>query len=76
MGFALGYAMSLFGRPQDCLSHVLVSDPYERVPDFYYPTPTPVWRADNRKEGQHDLESGRSDSGNHPLGTDARCQPT
>ena len=55
MGFALGYAMSLFGRPQDCLSHVLVSEPYESVPDFYYPTPTSIRRTDAKKEGTHDL---------------------
>lgn len=39
MGFYLGYALSLFGRPQDRLSHVLVNAPYESHPDFYYPTP-------------------------------------
>ena len=39
MGFYLGYALSLFGRPQDRLSHVLVDEPYERCPDFFYPTP-------------------------------------
>ncbi|MCS6945116.1 MAG: CRISPR-associated ring nuclease Csm6 [Sutterellaceae bacterium] len=39
MGFFLGYAMSLYGRPQDRLSHVLVSEPYESNPNFYYPTP-------------------------------------
>lgn len=39
MGFYLGYAMSLYGRPQDRLSHVLVSAPFEGHPDFYYPTP-------------------------------------
>lgn len=39
MGFYLGYALSLFGRPQDRLSHVLVSPPYESHPEFYYPTP-------------------------------------
>ena len=39
MGFYLGYALSLFGRPQDLLSHVLVDEPYERCPDFFYPTP-------------------------------------
>jgi len=39
MGYYLGYALSLFGRPQDRLSHVLVSDPYETNRDFYYPTP-------------------------------------
>ncbi|MCC7414059.1 MAG: TIGR02584 family CRISPR-associated protein [Gammaproteobacteria bacterium] len=39
MGFYLGYALSLYGRPQDRLSHVLVSAPYESHPQFYYPTP-------------------------------------
>lgn len=39
MGFYLGYAMSLFGRPQDRLSHVLVSAPFESHRDFFYPTP-------------------------------------
>lgn len=39
MGYYLGYALSLFGRPQDRLSHVLVSDPFETNRDFYYPTP-------------------------------------
>lgn len=40
MGFYLGYAMSLYGRPQDRLSHVLVSEPFETLTDFFYPTPT------------------------------------
>ncbi|WP_298236503.1 CRISPR-associated ring nuclease Csm6 [uncultured Azohydromonas sp.] len=39
MGFFVGYALSLFGRVQDSLSHVLVNEPYERSMDFYYPTP-------------------------------------
>jgi len=39
MGFYLGYALSLFGRPQDRLSHVLVSPPFESHPEFFYPTP-------------------------------------
>lgn len=39
MGFYLGYALSLYGRPQDRLSHVLVSEPYESSWDFFYPTP-------------------------------------
>lgn len=39
MGFYVGYALSLYGREQDRLSHVLVSSPYEAHPDFYYPTP-------------------------------------
>jgi len=39
MGFYVGYALSLYGRTQDRLSHVLVSPPYEAHPAFYYPTP-------------------------------------
>jgi CRISPR-associated protein (TIGR02584 family) len=38
MGYYLGYALSLFGREQDRLSHVLVSDGYESHKDFFYPT--------------------------------------
>ncbi|MBE9610829.1 CRISPR-associated ring nuclease Csm6 [Chitinilyticum piscinae] len=37
MGFLLGYAMSLYGRPQDRLSHVLVSEDFESSRDFYFP---------------------------------------
>lgn len=39
MGFYLGYALSLYGRIQDRLSHVLVNPPYESHPSFFYPTP-------------------------------------
>ncbi|MCK2088278.1 CRISPR-associated ring nuclease Csm6 [Thauera aromatica] len=39
MGFFLGYALSLFGRAQDRLSHVLVSQPFESSWSFFYPTP-------------------------------------
>ena len=39
MGFYAGYALSLYGRPQDRLSHVLVGTPYESNQQFYYPTP-------------------------------------
>lgn len=39
MGFYAGYALSLYGRPQDSMSHVLVEDRFETVADFYYPTP-------------------------------------
>lgn len=37
MGFLLGYAMSLYGRPQDRLSHVLVTEGFENCKDFYFP---------------------------------------
>ncbi|MGR8932078.1 MAG: CRISPR-associated ring nuclease Csm6 [Gammaproteobacteria bacterium] len=39
MGYYLGYALSLFGRNQDRLSHVLVTDRFEGLKDFFYPTP-------------------------------------
>ena len=39
MGYYAGYALSLFGRSQDRLSHVLVAAEYETCPDFHYPTP-------------------------------------
>lgn len=39
LGFFAGYALSLWGRPQDRLSHVLVSEPFEQSWDFFYPTP-------------------------------------
>jgi CRISPR-associated protein (TIGR02584 family) len=39
MGFYLGYALSLFGRAQDRLSHVLVSPQFETLPEFFYPSP-------------------------------------
>ncbi len=38
MGFYVGYALSLFGRAQDRLSHVLVNAPFESHPQFFYPT--------------------------------------
>jgi len=40
MGFYAGYALSILGRVQDRLSHVLISDNYENHPDFFYPTKT------------------------------------
>lgn len=39
MGYYAGYALSLFGRAQDRLSHVLVNAPFEGLRDFYYPAP-------------------------------------
>lgn len=41
MGYYMGYALSLFGREQDRLSHVLVNEPFESLPDFFYPPPRP-----------------------------------
>ncbi|WP_053062607.1 CRISPR-associated ring nuclease Csm6 [Photobacterium aquae] len=39
MTFFLGYAMTLFARPGDRLSHVLVEEAFEGLRGFYYPTP-------------------------------------
>lgn len=39
MGFFMGYALSLYGRKQDSLSHVLVSEQFENLPSFFYPKP-------------------------------------
>lgn len=50
MGYYLGYALSLFGREQDRLSHVLVNEPFESLPQFFYPPARPrvVLAAGNR----------------------------
>lgn len=40
MGFYAGYALSLHGRAQDRLSHVLVEEEFEFITDFFYPTPS------------------------------------
>jgi CRISPR-associated protein (TIGR02584 family) len=42
MGIYLTAAMQLFGRAQDTLSHLLVSEEFEGHQDFFYPPPEPV----------------------------------
>lgn len=39
MGFFMGYALSLYGREQDSLSHVLVDEEFETLSNFYYRKP-------------------------------------
>lgn len=51
MGFYLGYALSLYARPQDRLSHVLVSAPFESHPNFFYPPRQP--RRLTTRDGRH-----------------------
>lgn len=50
MGFLVGYALSVYGREQDVLSHVLTSEPFENNKDFFYPSvsPNPIFHADGR----------------------------
>lgn len=43
MTYYIGYALSLFGRAQDRLSHVLVEQEYYFHREFYYPPPRPLW---------------------------------
>lgn len=63
MGYFVGYALSLFGRPQDRLSHVLVSPPFENHRDFYYPTPTecPIHVPQGDKEVAYDCRNAKVD---------------
>jgi CRISPR-associated protein (TIGR02584 family) len=58
MGYYLGYALSLYGRAQDRLSHVLVTDKYESLRDFFYPTPDSrvIYDRDNRALDAKDAE--------------------
>ena len=60
MGFFMGYAMSLWGRAQDKLSHVLVSAPFESRPEFFYPTPLPQVIA-ARERGQDPLDASKAE---------------
>ena len=58
MGFYVGYALSLYGRVQDRLSHVLVTPPYESHPEFFYPAPQRRIMKD--REGRpHDAHDAR-----------------
>lgn len=52
MGYYLGYAMSLLGRHQDRLSHVLVNPPFESSNEFFYP-PRKARRITVRGEPAH-----------------------
>lgn len=68
MGFYLGYAMSLYGRMQDRLSHVLVTAPYESHPEFYYPTPqTRVIATQDRAQDALDTSKARVWLGDIPF---------
>ncbi len=57
MSYYAGYALSLFGRPQDRLSHVLVKEEFEAEPEFFYPTPDS--RAIRTRSGRH-LDASRA----------------
>lgn len=50
MGYFAGAALSLYGRAQDRLSHVLVSEAYEGNTQFFYPSPRQrvIYTRDNK----------------------------
>lgn len=51
MTYYMGYAMSLFGRSQDRLTHVLIEDEYFFNKQFYYPPPySKIIQCDNGKQ--------------------------
>lgn len=58
MGYYMGYALSLFGRPQDRLSHVLVNEPFEGMRDFFFPPREPqvMYGAKDRPASTIDAE--------------------
>ena len=51
MSIYLTAAMQLFGRGQDALSHVLVNEEFETLPDFFYRPP--VSRMLKARDGRH-----------------------
>lgn len=63
MGYFVGYALSLFGRAQDRLSHVLVSAPFESHRDFYYPSLTerPIHVNQGGKDVAYDCRAAQVD---------------
>ena len=57
MSFYAGYALSLYGRGQDRLSHVLVSNVFQNNKDFFYPRPKPERiEIDNRYYSTNDAK--------------------
>jgi len=67
MGYYLGYALSLYGRAQDRLSHVLVGATYESHPRFYYPTPYTHTIHNERTKVSVDARHGRVELADIPF---------
>ncbi|HIF9188824.1 TPA: CRISPR-associated ring nuclease Csm6 [Photobacterium damselae] len=61
MTFYLGYAMTLFARKDDMLSHVLLTDPQYEISDFYYPTPYSQRIKNHKKDKWLDTQSSDVD---------------
>ena len=59
MGFYAGYALSLYGRQQDRLSHVLVSPPFEGHREFFYPSS--ATRLLHARDNQQPLDAAQAE---------------
>ena len=68
MGFALGYAMMMYGRVQDRLAHVLVEPGFESSPDFFYPSRA-TRLIETRDRGELDASTARVTLAEIPLVT-------
>jgi hypothetical protein len=67
MTFLLGYAMSLFGREHDKVSHVLVDEWVEYCRDFYYPSPQPDIRMVGKPPVERDFHQAKVSLAEMPL---------
>lgn len=59
MTYYLGANMSLYGRPQDRMSHVLVTSGYENHPQFFYTSPHSRPIAPSRDNETRDAKDGQ-----------------
>lgn len=66
MGALLYGAISLLGRETDRLTHVLVSEPFETLRDFYFPA-QPGGGLRDRDGGVHDVGKARIELANVPF---------
>lgn len=66
MGFFAGYALSLYGRQQDRLSHVLVSEGFETHAEFFFPPRTPQVLLD-QQQNPLDTREARIDLADLPF---------
>lgn len=62
IGFFLGYALTLFGREQDRMSHVLVSSSFEAHPEFFYPSKKDRWISVRDEDKDEVLEVNTKDA--------------
>lgn len=60
MTYYLGYCASLLGRSQDEMSHVMVSNPFESMPQFFFPPRKPAVLHD-RDNRPHDTSEAKID---------------